>query len=140
MADTNNNTIVGNVTRDPELRYSQGGMAIANFGLAWNQNKRNGDDWESVPHFFDVTCFGQLAENVAESITKGMRLVCATRLDFSSWETDDGDKRSKVSLVAENVGVSLQFATVDGVTKTTKSNGGDQGPGPQPPAQEGEPF
>ena len=72
MAFDNTITVVGNGTRDPELRFTQGGMAVANFGVAWNKKKADGEEEVS---FFNVSCFRQLAENVAESITKGSRVV-----------------------------------------------------------------
>ena len=72
MAFNNNITVVGNITRDPELRFTPGGAAVANFGLAWNRKDQNGED---VASFFDVTCWRSLAENVAESLTKGARVI-----------------------------------------------------------------
>ena len=77
MGIDNNVSVTGNVTRDPELRFTQGGMAVASFGLAWNKRKQDGEEEVS---FFDVTCFRSLAENVAESITKGTRVVVAGTL------------------------------------------------------------
>ena len=68
MAFDNTVTVVGNVTRDPELRFTPGGAAVANFGLAWN---RKGQNDEEIVSFFDNTCWRNLAENVAETITKG---------------------------------------------------------------------
>ena len=71
MGFDNTVTVVGNVTRDPELRFAQSGMAIAQFGVAWNRRRQDQEDEVS---FFDVTCFRQLAENVAESVRKGARV------------------------------------------------------------------
>ena len=98
MANGNNVTVVGNCTRDPELRFTAGGQAVASFGLAVNRRwqNRQTNEWEEAVSFFDVTCWAQLAENVAESITKGSRLIVSGRLDHRSWVTQDGDMRSKI--------------------------------------------
>ena len=125
MAFDNTVTIVGNVTRDPELRFTPSGAAVATFGLAWNQRSQNarGETEEKVS-FFDVTCWRQLAENIAESLTKGTRVVVYGRLEQRSWETDQGDKRSKVEIIADEVGPSLRWATAD-ITKNERREGGD---------------
>jgi single-strand DNA-binding protein len=120
MAIDNNITVVGNVTRDPELRFTNTGMAVASFGLAWNRRRQDGEEEVS---FFDVTCFRQLAENVSESITKGSRVVVFGALQQRSWTTDDGDKRSKVEILADEVAPSLRWATAD-VTKNQRSDAG----------------
>lgn len=113
MAFDNTVTIVGNVTRDPELRFTPNGAAVATFGVAWNrrsQNPRTNEVDEQVS-FFDVTCWRQLAENVAESISKGTRVVIYGRLEQRSWENQDGERRSKVEIIADDVAPSLRFAT-----------------------------
>ena len=117
-------TLVGNVTREPELRYTPSGQAMAKFGLAVNrrwQNRASGE-WEEATSFFDVTCWQQLAENVAESVQKGTRIVVTGRLDQRSWETQDGDKRSKVEIVADEVAPSLKWATAE-ITKNERRGG-----------------
>lgn len=111
MAFDNTVTIVGNLTRDPELRFTPGGAAVANFGVAWNQKGRDGQ--EDKVSYFDVTCWRQLAENVSDSLTKGSRVVVYGRLDQRSWETQDGDRRSKVEIVADDVAPSLKWATAE---------------------------
>lgn len=130
MANGNNVTLVGNCTRDPELRFTPTGMAVATFGLAVNrrwQNKQS-NEWEEAVSFFDVTCWQTLAENVAESVQKGARVVVAGRLDQRSWETQDGDKRSKVEVVADEVAPSLRYATA-AVTKNERRGGDFDGGG-----------
>ena len=122
MAFDNTVTITGNVTRDPELRFTSSGTPLCNFGVAWNKRSQNGDE-EAM--FFDVTCWQSLAENVAESIGRGDRVVVSGRLNFSNWETDAGEKRSKVDITAEEVGVSLKWATAE-VSRTPRS-GSDGG-------------
>lgn len=114
MAFDNSVTIVGNVTRDPELRFTPSGAAVATFGLAWNRRSQNArGEMEEQVSFFDVTCWRQLAENIAESITKGTRVVVYGRLDQRSWETQDGERRSKVEIIADDVAPSLRWATAE---------------------------
>ena len=125
MAFDNTVTVVGNVTRDPELRFTPGGMAVASFGLAWNRRKQDGDDEVS---FFDITCFRDLAENVAESIHKGTRVIIYGTLQQRSWETPDGDKRSKVEVLADEVAPSLKWASAV-VTKNDKKGDSNRGGG-----------
>lgn len=110
------NTVVlhGNITREPELRYSASGTASLRFGLAVNRrwkDRATGQDMEAVS-FFDVSVFGMCAENCAESLTKGDAVLIAGRLNQSTWETDEGDKRSKVEVIASEVGASLVFRPV----------------------------
>ncbi len=123
MAFDNTITIVGNLTRDPELRFTPSGAAVTTFGVAWNQRSGDGEEKTS---FFDVTCWRQLAENAAESLTKGMRVMVYGRLDQRSWETQDGEKRSKVEIVADEVAPSLRWATAQ-VTRNDRSDGGSGG-------------
>ena len=120
MAFNNTVTIIGNVTRDPELRYIPNGTAVTSFGLAWNLRKQNGED-EAM--FFNVTCWRSLAENVAESIGKGARVIVTGRLDYRSYETQEGDKRNVVEIQAEEIGPSLQWATAD-VERNARTDGG----------------
>ena len=128
--------VTGNVTRDPELRFAASGVAICQFGVAFNKRRKDGDDDVS---FFDVVCFRELAENVAESVTKGMRVVVDGELQQRSWETDDGSRRSKVELLADEVAPSLRWASAV-VSRNDKKGGGDRSdPGPQPPAPAAQP-
>lgn len=106
---SNHVTLVGNVTRDPELRYTTGGRGVAGFGLAVNRKyKRNGEDVEEVS-FFNVTCWGDLGENIAASLTKGSRAIVTGRLEQRSYEKD-GEKRSVIEVIADEVGPSLRWA------------------------------
>lgn len=118
MANGNNVTLTGNASREAELRFTPSGMAVATFGMAVNrrwQNKQT-NEWEEAVSFFDVTCWQQLAENVAESVDKGTRVTVSGRLDQRTWETQEGEKRSKIEVVADDVAVSLRF----GITSYTK--------------------
>jgi len=130
MANGNNITVVGNITRDPELRFTQSGQALASFGVAVNRRwqNRQTNEWEEATSFFDVTAWGQLGENVAESVQKGTRVVVTGRLDQRSWETQDGEKRSKVEIVADDVAPSLSWATAQ-ITKNERREGGFSGGG-----------
>lgn len=112
---TTTTTIVGNLTRDPEIRYTREGQATATLGVAVNRRWQNRvtEEWEESTSFFDVVTWRDLAENVALSLTKGMRVVVTGRLEQRSWETEDGDRRFKVEIVADEVGAGLRFATVD---------------------------
>lgn len=125
---SNTTVLVGNVTRDPELRFTPSGQATTTFGLAVNRrwlNKQT-QEWQEETSFFDVVCWRELAEHVAESATQGTRVIVTGRLEQRQWETSEGDKRSKVEVVAEDVGPSLRFATA-AVTKVER-----QGPASQP--------
>src|SRR6202012_6270551 len=96
----NSITLVGNVTRDPELRFTPTGAATASFGLAVNRKwqNRQTQEWEEQVSFFDVVCWREMAENVSESLTRGSRVVVTGRLEQRSWETADGGKRAKVEV------------------------------------------
>ena len=112
MSD-NTATLVGNMSRDPELRYLPSGQSVVNFGLAVNRRWKNRqtDEWEEQTSFIDVRAFGTMAENIAESCTKGTRVAVFGRLEQRSWEADDGTKRSKVEIIADEVAPSLRWAT-----------------------------
>jgi len=109
----NSVTLVGNVTRDPELRFTPAGQATASFGLAVNRvwtDRQSGERKEAVS-FFDVVCWREMAENAAESLAKGSRIIVTGRLEQRSWESQEGEKRSKVEVIADEIGPSLRWAT-----------------------------
>jgi single-strand DNA-binding protein len=113
MSNGNHVSIVGNLTRDPELRFTPSGQATATFGVAVNrrwQNRQN-QEWEEATSFFDVVCWGQLAENAAQSLSKGSRVLVNGRLDQRSWETSERERRSKIEITADEVAPSLRWAT-----------------------------
>ena len=129
MAFGNNVQIVGNVTRDPELRYTPSGASVTNFSIAYNRRyERNGQQVEDVS-FFDVVCWGTLADNVAASISKGLRVIVEGRLDQRSWETPQGEKRSKVEITADEVSPSLKWASVEVARNPRDDNFGGGGGG-----------
>ncbi|MDE0928301.1 MAG: single-stranded DNA-binding protein [Acidimicrobiales bacterium] len=126
MAFDNTVTVIGNITRDPELRFTPSGAAVANFGLAWNRRTKSGED---ITSFFDVTCWSELGENVAESLTKGNRVIVYGRLEQRSWENQEGERRSKVEIIADEVAPSLRWATAE-VTRTPRGDGGGSSQAP----------
>ena len=124
MGFRNTVTFVGNLTRDPELRFSQAGMPIATLGVAWNR-RRNGR--ESDVSFFNVVCFGQLAENVAESLHKGARVVVYGTLQQRRWDRPDGEQRAVVEIIADDAAPSLLRATAK-ICKNEYRGGSGRGP------------
>ena len=128
MSSANSVHVVGNITRDPELRFTPTGQARATFGLAVNRRwqNRQTNDWEEQTSFFDIKCWAQMAENVGESLGRGTRVIVTGRLEQRSWETDNGDKRSKVEVVADEIAPSLRWATAQ-VTKNERTDGGGGG-------------
>lgn len=108
-------TITGNLTRDPEIRYTREGLATTTLGVAVNHRwlDRASGTWEEATSYFDVVAWRELAENVALSLAKGMRVVVTGRLDQRSWESDEGERRTKVEIVADEIGAGLRYATVD---------------------------
>ena len=115
MANGNSITLVGNLTRDPELRFTPSGVAKATVGLAVNRRwqNRQTNEWEEATSFFNIVCWRELAENAGESLKQGMRVLVTGRLEQRSWETDQGEKRSVVEVVADEIGPSLRWATCE---------------------------
>lgn len=122
---SNQVTIVGNLTRDPELRYTPNGAAVVKFGVAVNRSytNRNGEKVEQTD-FFNVNAWRQLAENIAESLKVGSRVIVCGRLQARSWETEGGDKRSTVEIEADEVGPSLRWASAT-VVKPARGGPGE---------------
>ena len=120
----NSVTVVGNLTRDPELRYTPAGAATCQFGLAVNRRwqNRQTSEWEEATSFFNVVAWREMAENAGESLTKGARVIVTGRLEQRSWETPDGEKRSVVEIVADEIGPSLRWATA-AITKNERRSG-----------------
>jgi single-strand DNA-binding protein len=112
---SNSTTITRNLTREPEIRYTKERQATTQLGVAVNRRRldRTTQEWQEATSFFDVVCWRDLAEKVALSLTKGMRVVVTGRIEQRSWETDDGEHRSKVEIAADEIGPSLRFATAD---------------------------
>src|SRR4051812_42944834 len=127
----NNVTLIGNITRDPELRFTPSGQATATFGLAVNRRwqNRQTQDWEEATSFFDVVCWREMAENASESLARGARVIVTGRLEQRSWETQEGEKRSKIEVVADEIGPSLRWATAEVKKNDRRTPGGDGGGG-----------
>ena len=125
MSD-NQVTLTGNLTDDPELRFTPNGVAVANFRLAVTPRVREGDQWkDGETSFFRINVWRQQAENVAETLQKGTRCIVVGRLRTRSWETPEGEKRSVTEVEADEIGPSLKFATA----KVERSSRGGSGGG-----------
>ena len=114
-------TIVGNLTRDPELRFTAGGRGIASFGLAVNRRYQVNGEWQEQVSFLNVVAWGDLGENAAASLNKGSRVIVTGRLEQRSYETNNGEKRSVVEIVADDLGPSLRWARAE-VERTTRTS------------------
>jgi len=148
----NSVTLVGNLTLDPELRYTPAGAATCQFGLAVNRRwmNRQTSEWEEATSFFNVVAWREMAENAGESLTKGSRIIVTGRLEQRSWETPDGEKRSVVEVVADEIGPSLRWATAQVVKNERRTGdgggfsggggGGGAQPASRPPAQNEPPY
>ena len=125
MASDNCITLVGNITDDPELRFTPSGSAVANFTIAVNRRwKDQSGQWQDkLDGFFKCNCWREMAENVAESLQKGMRVMVVGRLQQRSWDDQEGNKRSAFEIQVDEVGPSLRWATAS-VTKSSRSSGG----------------
>ncbi len=137
MASENSVTLVGNLTRDPELRFTQGGRPLASFGLAVNRRYQVNGEWQEQTSFFNIVAWGQLGENAAASLNKGARIMVAGRLEQRSYETQDGEKRSVVEVNADEMGPSLRWATaqVERTDRRTSEGGAASGGGDRAPVR-----
>ncbi len=106
-------TIVGNLTRDPELRFTAGGKGIASFGVAVNRRYQVNGEWQEKVSFFNVTAWDQLGENAAASLNKGARIIVTGRLEQREYTTNAGEKRSVVEIIADELGPSLRWARAE---------------------------
>jgi single-strand DNA-binding protein len=122
-SNSNSITLVGNLTRDPELRYTAGGRALASFGIAVNRRYQVNGEWQEQVSYFNVTAWGDLGENAAASLSKGSRAIVFGRLEQRDYENREGEKRSVVEVVAEEVGASLRWAQAQ-IERTQRSEGG----------------
>lgn len=121
-------TVVGNLTADPELRYTQNGLAVANFTIASTPRTydRQSNEWkDGEALFLRASVWRDFAEHVASSLTKGMRVVAQGRLKQRSYETKEGEKRTTIELEIDEIGPSLRYATA----QVTRSSGGGAGGG-----------
>jgi single-strand DNA-binding protein len=126
-------TIAGNLTADPELKFTSNGAAVANFRIAVTARVRDGNAWkDGDTSFYRVTCWRDLAEHVTDSLGKGDRVLVVGQLRMRSWETDEGEPRSLVEVTAEEVGPSLKWATAKPQRAARKAGGNGE------PAAKGE--
>jgi single-strand DNA-binding protein len=135
----NSITVIGNVTRDPELKFLNSGQAAVRVSVAVNRRwqNRQTQEWEERTSYFEVVGYGALAENAANSLHKGTRVIVTGRLEQRSWETENGDKRSIVEINADEIAPSLRYATAV-VTKTPRPEGANFG-GDRPAPRNNEP-
>jgi single-strand DNA-binding protein len=134
-------TVVGNITDDPELRFTPSGAAVANFTVAstprtLNKQTNEWEDGEAL--FLRCSIWRQAAENVAESLQKGARVIAQGRLKARTWETREGEKRTSFELDVDEIGPSLRWATAK-VTRASRSGGGG-GYGGGAPSQQPDPW
>jgi len=151
MAGDTTITVIGNITGDPELRFTPSGAAVANFTVASTprQFDRQSNEWkDGETLFMRCSVWRDAAENVAESLARGTRVIVSGRLTSRSYTTKEGEKRTVVEMEVDEVGPSLRYATAK-VQKTERARGGSQGFGgsqgavgagfaPQQPAQPAE--
>lgn len=117
-------TIVGNLGADPELKFQPSGKAVVNFPLVQTNRVKKGDTWEDGdPTWFRCAAWEGLAENIAESLTKGMRVIVQGAMSTRAYETKEGDKRTSLELRVESIGPDLRWATAQ-VTRSTGGGGG----------------
>ena len=138
MAGETTLTVIGNLTNDPELRFTPAGAAVANFTIAstprtFDKNSSEWKDGETL--FLRASVWREAAENVAESLTKGMRVIASGNLKSRSYETKEGEKRTVIEFEVDEIGPSLKYANAK-VNRTQRSGGqGGQQQRPQQPAQ-----
>jgi len=124
-------TLVGNLTKDPEIRFTTSGRGNASFGLAVNRRWQQNGEWQEQTSFFNVVAWGTLGENAAASLLKGTRVIVTGRLEQRSYETQNGEKRSIVEIVADEIGPSLRWAqaNVEKIAREGGQSGGNFGGG-----------
>jgi len=123
MASDNQVTLVGNLTDGPGLRYTANGAAVCKIRIAVNRRIQGPDgQWkDGEASYFTINCWRSLAENAAETLTRGTRVVVAGRLQYRSWENQEGEKRSAIEVEADEIGPSLRWATAR-VEKQSRSS------------------
>lgn len=134
-------TCVGNLTRDPELRFTNGGKAVASFGIAVNRRYQVNGEWTEEVSFLNVTAWDTLGENCAATLTKGSRVVVTGRLQVRPYTTQSGEERVSVDITADDIGASLRWATAQ-IARNERSTPtvGSAAAGPSPYYEEEQPF
>lgn len=129
---TNTITLVGNLVEDPELRFTPSGVPMARLRFAVNRRWRDTNgEWQEDTSFVGGTLWREQAENAAESLQKGARVIVTGRLEQRSWETQDGEKRSLLEVAIDEIGPSLRWATAT-INRTSRPDGGGFAPPPGP--------
>jgi single-strand DNA-binding protein len=149
MAMDNTVTLVGNLTRDPELRYTTGGRGVASFGLAVNRRWQQNGEWQEAVSFFNIVAWAELGENAAASLTKGSRCMVTGRLEQRSYDNREGQKVNITEVIADDLGPSLRWAQaqVERISRDSAGGGSSSGSGggsaaaaPDPVYGDEEPF
>lgn len=125
-----NITIIGNVTKEPELRFTPSGAAVANFTVAVNERRKNAaGEWEDGDAtFYECAAWKEMAENVAESIERGSRVVLSGKLKARNYDRQDGSRGTSLDVTVDEIGPSLRWATAK-VTRSGGNGGGNRGNG-----------
>jgi single-strand DNA-binding protein len=140
MAADNHTTIVGNLVEDPEVRFTNNGIAVTNLRVAVTQRVQQNGQWgDGDTNFFKVNVWRGQAEHLAESLGKGDRVMVIGRLRQRSWETAEGEKRSMTEIEAEEVGASLKWATAK-VERSSQRGNGDRTQGRERQPERGGDF
>jgi single-strand DNA-binding protein len=121
-------TLVGNLTRDPELRFTTGGRGVASFGIAVGRRYQVNGEWQEQTSYFNITAWGQLGENAAATLAKGSRVIVTGRLEQREYTTREGDKRTAIEVVADELGPSLRWATAQVERQSRQGDGGGGAP------------
>lgn len=126
MTNLNQLTLLGNLARDPEIKYTSEGLAITDLRVAVNRKWKNreGNDMENV-EFFNITAWNKLAENCANDLKKGDRIMVSGRLNHRSFETKDGKKINIMNVIADVVAASLEFCSVKIVARDINLDNGE---------------
>ena len=135
MAD-NSITLVGNLPRDPEIRFTATGRAVASFSMGVGRRYQVNGEWQEQTSWFNVTAWGQLGENAAATLVKGSRVVVTGRLEQREYTSREGEKRTAIEVVADDIGPSLRWATAT-VVRTPKQEGQGGGAATNRPANSG---
>ncbi|MFA7567414.1 MAG: single-stranded DNA-binding protein [Alkalispirochaeta sp.] len=124
MADINHVVLVGRLVRDAQLKYTNSGLAICEFSIAINNRRKQGDEWVDEPNFFDITLFGRQGEAIQRYLTQGKQVGVDGQLRQDRWQTPEGQNRSKVGIVANNV---MLLGGRDGGSGGSSGSGGSRG-------------
>lgn len=127
MADVNHVILIGRLTRDAELKYTSGGMAVCKFAIAVNKRRKQGEQWVDEANFFDIVLWGRSGENLNQYLVKGKQVAVEGELHQNRWE-QDGQARSKIEIMANNVQLlgGQGTGTGQGSTQGASGNKGHQ--------------